>query len=120
MSNTCLYLKKSWNLQGMALPQNKSHIWYLRKDLTLQSTFSITVAGTKLAQYHENTSISASLDCLKWSLAESVKIFKKQRNLTQPGNYSRASDLTIASLHAVVNKPCKDDFKKEIELSVTL
>lgn len=54
--------------------------------------------------------MNTSLDCLKRSLAESVKDFKKQRNSTQT-----CSDLTLASLHAVVNKPCKDDFNKEIE-----
>lgn len=57
--------------------------------------------------------INTSSDCLKRSLVESVKIVKKQRNFPHPGNYSRVSDLTTASLCAVVNKPVGDAFQKE-------
>lgn len=58
--------------------------------------------------------INISSDCLKRSLkAETAKIVKKQRNSTHPGNYSGGSDITIASLRAVVNKLVRDTFKKE-------
>ena len=60
--------------------------------------------------------INTSSDCLKRSLAESVKIVKKQKNFTHPGNYSEDSDLTTASLCAVVNKPVRDAFQKEVRV----